>query len=113
MVILQKHQKKWVSVVRHFTEGLKSLIYDYICLKNNLTSMQSSIKQPFNNAQLELLKVFSHDLAEKELLDLRKLIVSFFAEKLIKQADKKWNEMQWTDEDMDKLLGEKLRKSTI
>ena len=41
--------------------------------------MQSSLKQPFNNAQLELLKVFSHDPPERELHDLRKVIADFFA----------------------------------
>ena len=75
--------------------------------------MQSSLKQPFNNAQLELLKVFSHNLPENELLALKKLIANFFAEKLISQADKKWDEMQWSDADMDQLLEQKLRKSKI
>lgn len=75
--------------------------------------MQSSLKQPFNNAQLELLKVFSHNLSENELLALKKLIANFFAEKLINQADKKWDEMQWSDADMDQILEQKLRKSKI
>lgn len=75
--------------------------------------MQSSLKQPFNNAQLELLKVFSHNLPENELLALKKLISNFFAEKLINQADKKWDEMQWSDADMDQMLEQKLRKSKI
>ncbi|MCP9765902.1 hypothetical protein [Lacihabitans soyangensis] len=75
--------------------------------------MQSSLKQPFNNAQLELLKVFSHNLPENELMALKKIISNFFAEKLIQQADKKWDEMNWSDQDMDQLLGQKLRKSRI
>lgn len=75
--------------------------------------MQSSINQPFNNAQLELLKVFSHDLPEKELRDLRKLIANFFADKLVAQANEKWDEMQWTDSDMEELLNKKLRKTRI
>lgn len=75
--------------------------------------MQSSLKQPFNNAQLELLKVFSHNLPENELLALKKIIANFFAEKLIQQVDKKWDEMNWSDQDMDQLLSQKLRKSKI
>ena len=75
--------------------------------------MQSSIKQPFNNAQLELLKVFSHNLPENELMALKKIISIFFAEKLIQQVDKKWDEMNWSDQDMDQLLSQKLRKSKI
>ncbi|MBK6976103.1 MAG: hypothetical protein IPH28_02455 [Cytophagaceae bacterium] len=72
--------------------------------------MQSLIKQPFNNAQLELLKVFSHNLQENELMDLKRIIVKFFAEKLITIADKKWDEEQLSDADMDALLAQKLRK---
>lgn len=75
--------------------------------------MQNSLKQTFNNAQLELLKVFSHNLPENELIALKKLIANFFAEKLVNQADKKWEEMSWSDADMDQMLEQKLRKSKI
>ena len=37
-----------------------------------------SIKQPFSNVQLELLKVFSHQVSDNDLLELRRLLVQFF-----------------------------------
>jgi len=68
------------------------------------------LNTPLTNVQLELLKVFSHQLSESELLELKKLLVHFFAQRLIEQADKVWEEKNWTDKDMDTLLETKMRK---
>jgi hypothetical protein len=72
--------------------------------------MQPHISQPLTNAQLELLKTFSHNLSENDLLELRKLLANFFAQKLTQQADKTWDEENWSDEEIDTLLNAKLRK---
>lgn len=68
-----------------------------------------AIKQPLTNVQLELLKVFSHELKEEDLLELRKVLVEFFARKAIALANKAWDEKGWADEDVDRLLNTKLR----
>ncbi len=73
--------------------------------------MQTILKQPFTNVQLELLKIFSHNLPENDLLDLKKILVNFFADKLINQADNVWNDEKWNDEKVDSLLQAKMRKS--
>ncbi len=73
--------------------------------------MQLHINQPFTNVQLELLKTFSHQLPEKELSELRKVLAVFFAEHLVKQADAVWEEKKWTNKEVDKLLTTKMRKS--
>ncbi len=73
--------------------------------------MQSVLKQPFTNVQLELLKTFSHQLTESDLIALKKTIALFFAERLTVQADKVWEEQNWNDELMDKKLHTKMRKS--
>lgn len=69
-----------------------------------------TIKQPLTNAQLEILKAFSHNLSEEDLTDLRRMLADFFAEKAIAEANKAWDEKGWTDEDVDRLLTTKLRK---
>ena len=68
-----------------------------------------AIRQPLTNVQLELLKVFSHDLGEQDLLELKKLLVEFFANRAIGLANKAWDEQGWTNEDVDRLLNTKLR----
>jgi len=69
-----------------------------------------TIPHPLTNAQLEILKAFSHQLSEKDLLDLRKILADFFAKKAITEANKAWDEKGWTDKDVDRLLNTKLRK---
>ena len=73
--------------------------------------MQSVLKQPFTNVQLELLKAFSHQLPESDLIALKKTIALFFAERLTVQADKVWDDQNWNDELVDKTLHIKMRKS--
>jgi hypothetical protein len=41
--------------------------------------MPIAIKQPLTNVQLELLKTFSHQLPDNDLLELRKILAAFFA----------------------------------
>jgi hypothetical protein len=69
-----------------------------------------TIQQPLTNAQLEILKVFSHQLSEKDLIELRKILADFFAKKAVEAANKVWDEKGWTDQDVDRLLNTKLRK---
>lgn len=68
------------------------------------------IQQPLTNVQLELLKTFAHNLNEEELLQLRKLLAEFFAQRAIDVANRAWDEKGWTGADVDRLLNIKLRK---
>ena len=68
------------------------------------------IEQPLTNVQLELLKAFAHDLSEKELLKLRELLATFFAQKAVDAANQAWDEKGWDNNDVDRLLNTKLRK---
>lgn len=72
--------------------------------------MQANSKQPLTNVQLEILKVFSHQLSDNELLEFRKNLAMFFAQRLIQQADKIWTDKEWTDKEVDKMLNTKMRK---
>lgn len=49
-------------------------------------------------------------LNEEELLQLRKLLATFFAQRAVDAANRAWDEKGWTDEDVDRLLNSKLRK---
>ncbi len=72
-----------------------------------------TIKQPFSNAQIELLKAFSHDLSESELVDLKKVLARFFAQRAINEADRLWDERGWTNEDVERMLQTKMRTSNL
>lgn len=62
------------------------------------------IQRPLNDLQLEILKLFSRDLDEQDLLAIKRLIVRYLAEKVTRMADDLWEENNWTNEDMERLL---------
>lgn len=68
------------------------------------------LARPLTNTQLEILKSFSHDLSEQELLELRKTLADFFARRAVAAANKVWDEKGWTDKDVDRMLNTKMRK---
>lgn len=70
------------------------------------------LKQPLSNVQLELLKTFSHQLSEKEILELREILARFFAQRAIQIANEVWDNNDWTDEDVDRMLEIKMRKKS-
>ena len=80
-------------------------------ITKHMASEIKSIKQPFSNVQLELLKVFAHHVSDDDLLELRRLIVQFFSKKAVEAADAAWDKNQWNDSDVERLLHTKLRTS--
>ena len=71
----------------------------------------TQIKQPLSNVQLELLKTFSYTLSDEELLELKEMLVAFFAKRLVKTANKVWDDKGWSNEMVDRMLNTKMRKA--
>lgn len=74
-------------------------------------TIMNEIEQPLSNVQLEILKAFSHNLTDEELKEFRDTIAKYFANRAIKAANEVWDEKGWTDEDVDRMLNTKMRKS--
>jgi len=64
------------------------------------------------NLQLELLKVFSFDLPEEQLLEIKKLLSNYFLEKARDEMDELWDERGWTQETMREWAHEHMRTSS-
>jgi len=64
------------------------------------------LNYPLSNAQIELMKLFSTNLSDKELLELKALLSRFYADKAISEADAIWDEKGLSDADMEKWLNE-------
>ena len=64
----------------------------------------NQLKLPLSNVQMELIKLYSTDLSENDLKELKSLLAQFYAKKSIEEADKVWEEKGYTAEDMDRLL---------
>ena len=68
-----------------------------------------ALKSPLTNLQLELLKLFAREVSEEDLLEIKRMLVKFFAEKAMDEADKIWEEKGWTDEDAERLSNTRMR----
>lgn len=68
-----------------------------------------SINYPLSNMQIELLKLFSRDIEEKDLKELKRLIVKYLSNNLFDKTDKLWDEKNFSNEDMNRLLNTHLR----
>jgi len=66
----------------------------------------SVINYPLSNVQIELMKLFSTNLSDKELIELKDMLGKFYADKATSQADAIWEERGLSNEDMDNWLNQ-------
>lgn len=66
----------------------------------------NALKTPFTNLQIELLRMYAHQVSEQDLLQIKDLIGQYFAKRLSKIADEAWERNAWTNQDMDDLLND-------
>jgi hypothetical protein len=64
----------------------------------------TAIPQPFNEMQLEIIKLFARDMSTEDMKSIKGLIVRYFAQKAIQNANKVWDDNGWTKEDETRLL---------
>ncbi|OAV45077.1 hypothetical protein [Lewinella sp. 4G2] len=62
------------------------------------------LESPLTNVQLELMKMFSHDLDDDDLISLKRTLANFFAEKASAEMDRLWKEKNWSDQTMENWL---------
>lgn len=62
-----------------------------------------------SNIQLELLKVFSFDLSEEQLKEIKDLLSNYFADKITSQMDQLFDENNWGEEQIEKWSNEHMR----
>ncbi len=66
--------------------------------------METTLKTPFSNVQLELLKLFSHNIPEDDLLEIKRYLIQYRAQKIMSWADRIWEEKKWTQKDEQRIL---------
>ncbi|HEY0109279.1 MAG TPA: hypothetical protein VGB67_06585 [Fibrella sp.] len=75
----------------------------WLSLIKSLTVMQT---QKLSSLQLELLKVYSFQPSDEDLLAVRKLLATFFSDKLIGKVSQAVDEQGITEADLDSWLNE-------
>jgi hypothetical protein len=64
---------------------------------------------PMSNLQLELLKLYSTNLSEQQLLDIKRMLATYFAEQIDREMTTLWEEKGWDDSTVKKWKQERLR----
>jgi len=65
--------------------------------------------QKLSNLQLELIKVFSYQLNDKQLFEIKDILTKYFAEQATHEMDKLWEDNKWNNQTMDNWANEHLR----
>jgi hypothetical protein len=68
-----------------------------------------SAAHPLSNLQQELLKLYSANIEDADLLHIKRYLAGYFAEKAINEADKIWDEKGYTKETMNEWLQDSRR----
>jgi len=68
--------------------------------------LNMSAAHPLSNLQQELLKLYSSDIPEADLLHIKRYLAKYFAFKAIGEADQIWDEKGYTNETMNQWVNE-------
>ncbi len=72
-----------------------------------MQAQESSTK--LSNLQLELLNIFSFNIPEAQLDDIKEMLSRYFAEKSSDEMDRLWEERGWNNDIMNTWLEERMR----
>ena len=61
------------------------------------------------NLQLELLETFSYELSEEQLLEIRQMLMDYFADKITSGMDQLFEENNWGEEKIQEWATEHMR----
>lgn len=61
---------------------------------------------PLSNLQQELIKLYSADIKEADLLHIKQYLASYFANKAMDEADNIWEQKGYTNDIMNQWLNE-------
>ena len=78
-----------------------------IFVKKKLIMDTSSVQPPLSNIQSEMLKLFSTDIPEKELKEIKDIIARYLLDKARDKADAVWDNKGYSDEKLQQILNKK------
>ena len=67
------------------------------------------VEGKITNLQQELMKIFSIQMTEQELLEIRNLLGNYFAQKVDEEMEKVWKERGYSEETIKGWLNEHMR----
>lgn len=64
-----------------------------------------------NNTQLEILNLFAREQSEEDLKEIKSLLTTYLADKVVREADKSFDRQQYTTDIFNQWKKEHFRKS--
>ncbi len=71
--------------------------------------METTVRQPFNPAQLELLSTMASLNTEADLIELKQALARFFANRADREMERLWNEGTINEETLESWKHEHMR----
>jgi hypothetical protein len=68
--------------------------------------MAQVLTTPFSNLQLELLKLYAHDVSEPDLKNIKHIVGEYFAKQLVQTGDNAWQKNNWDNDTMESILND-------
>ncbi len=69
--------------------------------------------KPLSNLQIELLQLYSQNVADADLQAIKRLLAKYFADQASDEMDKLWTSQNWSEKTMDEWLeGDKKQDDT-
>ena len=71
------------------------------------------VNQNFSNIQLELLKLYSTNIKDSELMEIKNYLAKYFAQKAVSRADSIWDAKGFDNDEFEGLMKEPLSPDPI
>jgi len=78
-----------------------------------MSTAQIQPAKKLSNLQLELLKLYAHNVSEEDLLTIKKLLSPYFLKKAISEANQVWDAKGYTNELMEEWITSKSKDLKI
>lgn len=65
--------------------------------------------KPLTNLQMELLQLFRYEMSEKELEDIRKILITYLADRITEDMDALFEEKGWGGEKIEEWANTHMR----
>lgn len=63
-----------------------------------------------NNAQIEILKMFSKPMSQKELSEFKKMLIQYLSKKIDEEVEDIWNKKKMSNSKLDKVLNTHIQR---
>ncbi len=71
--------------------------------------MTAEQKRPLSNLQLELLRLYSTDVSDSQLLEIKSLLADYFSQQIDEDMTALWDKNEWNEKTIESWKNERLR----